>query len=111
VDQGGGVGREPAGQEERAVDRASHLLAVEEVLVVVGSRVTQPVDLVVLDRDRQGAGALPLAGQVEVAHVGLEGVKIGSAQPFEELVLLGPARPPVVLAVRQRRLAETAVAA
>ena len=72
--------------------------------------VAEPRDLVLLDGDGQGAGALPLAGQAEVAHVGLERVEVLLAEPGQDVVLLGPAGAPVLLTVGEGRLAEAAVA-
>ena len=69
--------------------------AVEEVRLVA-----QPLDLVLLDGDGQGPGALALAVQAEVAHVGLEGVEVLRRRAgLEDVVLLGPAGPAVLLAV------------
>ena len=103
VDHRGLVGDLAATEEERAVDERADPRGVQPVG-------PEPVELVLLDRGVDDPGALPLTIQAPGRHVGLEGVEVLAAEPVQDVVLVGPARAPVGLAVRDRGLAEPAVA-
>ena len=101
---------------QRRVDELADLLAVEhlELLAVLrslGGEILDALELVVLGRDVELAGALEGAVDAVAVDGGGDAREVLVAEPGEQGQLVGPAREAVGVAVGDRRGAEPAVAA
>ena len=84
---------------------------VQELAAPGRGELAQPVDLVVLGRDVQAAGATEVARDAVPGHRRLDRVQVLQAHPLQRRVLVREALTAVGLAVGQARRAEASVAA
>lgn len=103
-------GRGQAGEERGRVDHSADLGLVEEPPARDAVALGEPLDLVLLDRDGEGAGALEVAVHAVAGDRLLDAVEVLDPEALEGVVLGGPAGEPVLPAVGQARLDEAAVA-
>jgi hypothetical protein len=106
VDHRGFVGVEAPGQVRRRVDQLADRLRIEEPR----SRRLQPRDLVRSRGHRQLPATRPPALDAVRVQRLLDLVEVLQPELLQDVVLLGPSRPAVRLAVGQARLAEASVA-
>ena len=87
------------------------LVEIDDALLALGGPFLEPLDLVGLDGGRELAGALELEVHAVACLGGLDRVEVLAPEPVEDRHLVGPPGHAVLVAVREARLAEAAVAA
>lgn len=92
-----------AGQNEWSVDLHASPCGIEEV---AGTGLLEPGHLMPLDGDGEHASTFELAVDPQFVEILLEAFQVGSAEPLEHGVLLGPPGPAVLLAMGQVGLSQ-----